>query len=145
MQHAHRTQQKIPHGLLTTSQLPTHEPPPADMVAKELLKLSQAPWNGSKVQVWPQGEENLQYNSLAQLRRWLILSMGSLGNTNKSMCLCQPCHSLFLWTQLVPGPSEGPWGAESSSTACDSTWHSNGKHPGNSHQLISPLVLCHIK
>lgn len=84
MQHAYRTQQKIPHGLLRTSQLPAHEPPSADMVAKELLRLSQAPWNGSKVQVWPQAKKYLQYNSLTQLRHWLILSMGPLGDTSKN-------------------------------------------------------------
>lgn len=92
MQHAHRTEQKILHGLLT-SQIPAHEPPSADTGAKDLLRLSQAPWNDSKVQVWSQGKD-LQYNSLAQTLA--DSTRGITGRHQQALYACgQPWHSLF--------------------------------------------------
>lgn len=88
------TAEKFPNGLLRTSQIPAHEPPSADMGAKDLLRLSQAPRNASKVQVWPQEKEDLQYNSLAQMLADSI--HGITGRHQQAQCACgQPCHPLF--------------------------------------------------
>lgn len=114
MQHVHRTQQKIPHGLLRTSQIPAHEPPSADMRAKDLLKLSQAPRNASKVQVWPE-KEDLQYNSLAQM---LVDStpMGSIQGIVTSSSPLLFCATLNNKGELQHCPTSSSFSKAVSST-----------------------------
>lgn len=107
---------------------------------KNLLRLSQAPWNASKGQAWPQGKEHLQYNSLAQTLADSV--HGITGRHQQAHCACgQPCHSLFYGHSWCLALLRDPWGAESCSVACNSIWPSSGVTSSSP----SPLILCHIK
>lgn len=158
MQHAHRTQQKIPHRLLTTNQLSVHKPPSPNMLAQQLLVAEAVAesleWVALRCRFRHKGNRltfrSVRFLNSAQtladsfhLDQWETLD--NRYSNHYSVHLASLTISWFMNTAVAFNPSEVPWRPESTSLPHDSTWHFNWEHTQNNHLLVSSLILYHTR